>query len=194
MIAHLQGIVELIEKNTIVLDVSGVGYEIRVSKNVVDTGLKLGDQLRIYTHQIVKEDELSLYGFISIAEKSFFNILLSVSGIGSKTALNIIDSIEKAKMINAVLTNDLFTISSLPGIGKKTAERLVLELKDKFAKEQPLDIHIKAKKEEITIAGDALKELGYNSREIASAFNKAEQELQGLNEVEKIIKVALKYL
>jgi Holliday junction DNA helicase RuvA len=132
VIAHLQG--RLFEKqpNRIVLDVNGVGYDVFVP---LSTFYGLGDagsevRLRIHTH--VREDALLLYGFATRLEQDLFERLIAISGIGPKVALSILSGIEPPELVRAIQTSDLARLTAIPGVGKKTAERVVLELKDRL--------------------------------------------------------------
>ena len=132
MIAHLQG--RLFEKqpNRIVVDVNGVGYDVFVPLSTFyglgDTGSEV--RLRIHTH--VREDALLLYGFATRLEQDLFERLIAISGIGPKVALSILSGIEPPELVRAIQTSDLARLTAIPGVGKKTAERVVLELKDRL--------------------------------------------------------------
>ena len=194
MIAHIAGVLEDINHNKIIIDVGGIGYEILVSSSVLNQLPPHGEFLKVYTYQLVREDELSLFGFSSTEEKELFQTLITVSGIGSKTGLAIISAIERNRLINAIITSDILTLSSLPGIGKKTAERLALELKDKLGS---VSINIgptQATNKNTKDAIEALQQLGYNSREIAKALIAIETDIDPNTEVGILIKKALKYL
>ena len=132
MIAHLSGNLKYKSIDSIILDVNGVGYEVNVP---LSTFYALPDEggnidLLIYTH--VREDVLKLFGFLAINEKELFTKLLSVSGVGPKLALNILSGMETDALINAIKSGDVVRMNFIPGVGKKTAERLILELKDKL--------------------------------------------------------------
>ena len=134
MIAYLSG--KLLEKqpNQIIVDVSGVGYEVTIP---LSTFYELGEvgnpvQLNIYTH--VREDALALFGFKSLREKQLFEYLTSVSGIGPKLGITILSGMNVAELVPAIRQNNLARLTSIPGVGKKTAERLVVELRDKLGK------------------------------------------------------------
>jgi Holliday junction DNA helicase RuvA len=134
MIALLTGKIAHKSPEFIILDVNGVGYRVQIPFSTYyelpDTGALI--TLNIYTH--VKEDSISLYGFRTIAEKKFFQVLISVSGIGPKLGKDILSNVQVNDLAAAIIRGDLARLSAVPGIGKKTAERLVLELKDKVQK------------------------------------------------------------
>lgn len=134
MIAHLRGTVLDKQPNRVTIDVHGVGYDVAVP---VSTFYVVGDAgsevaLRIHTH--VREDALSLYGFATRLEQELFERLIGVSGIGPKLALAVLSGIEPADLVSAIQTSDVARLTSIPGVGKKTAERIVLELKDRLPK------------------------------------------------------------
>lgn len=132
MIAHLSGKLLLKGATSVVIDVNGVGYEVTIP---LSTAYELGEtganvSLRIYTH--VREDALQLYGFQSGRERELFTLLISVSGIGTKSAIAMLSSMNAEEIAAAIRTNNLARLTSVPGIGRKTAERLVIELRDKI--------------------------------------------------------------
>ncbi len=133
MIGHLRGRVLEKRPNQVILDVQGVGYDVSIP---VSTYYLLPDppaeaQLHIHTH--VREDSLALYGFLTLSEKKMFEKLLSVSGIGPKLAITILSGLEVKELVPAIRQNDLLKLTHIPGVGRKTAERIVLELRDKVA-------------------------------------------------------------
>jgi Holliday junction DNA helicase RuvA len=133
MIAHLSGTLLVKQTNTVIVDVGGIGYEVTIPLSTFydleDTGS--GVQLRIYTH--VREDALQLYGFKTARERELFLRLISVSGIGPKLGITMLSGMSADEMIASIRTNNLARLTSIPGVGKKTAERLVIELRDKIA-------------------------------------------------------------
>jgi holliday junction DNA helicase RuvA len=133
MIAHIQG--KLVEKNPtdVIIDCNGVGYLINISLHTY-TLLPSSDSVKLYTHLIIKEDSHSLYGFVEKSEREIFKLLLSVSGIGANIARTMLSSIEPKQIINAIASGDVGTIQSIKGIGAKTAQRAILDLKDKVLK------------------------------------------------------------
>ena len=133
MIAHLSGTLLVKQTNTVIVDVGGIGYEVTIPLSTFydleDTGS--GVQLRIYTH--VREDTLQLYGFKTARERELFLRLISVSGIGPKLGITMLSGMSADEIIASIRTNNLARLTSIPGVGKKTAERLVIELRDKIA-------------------------------------------------------------
>ncbi len=131
MYAFIRGIISYKAENLAVLDCGGVGYEIWISQNTLSSLGKIGEEATLYTYLNVREDEMSLFGFASQDEKNLFLKLITVSGVGSKTAINILSNANFADIQTAIFTGDVNFISKIKGIGKKTAERIALELKDK---------------------------------------------------------------
>ena len=197
MIAYLNGILELKFNGYIIIDVMGVGYKVFMSETSINKLGEIGDKVRVYTHYHVREDEISLYGFLNIEELNMFELLISVSGVGAKSALNTLAYIEPSTFALAVVSNDTSKLVKIPGIGAKTAARIVLELKDKLKnqdivknKVDKIESNIE-NKENIAEAITALQVLGYNRKEIEKPFEKIEDTNISL---EELIKKGLKYL
>lgn len=145
MYSYIIGIVTQKDANKITLENNGIGYEINVSNQTLDAITFENEPVRIYTYLNVKEDEMSLYGFLSNEEKDMFLKLLTVGGIGPKMALGILSEITITGLMNAIASEDLKRLCKVKGLGKKTAERLILELKDKI---NPLEALALGKDEE----------------------------------------------
>jgi Holliday junction DNA helicase RuvA len=135
MIAFVSGIVAEITPEAVVLDTGGIGYNIRVTQTTAAKIAAVGERAKLYTYTCVREDAFLLYGFLSKDELGMFHQLLSVSGIGPKSALAILSAMDTDALRLAILSGDIGLLSKAPGIGKKTAERLVVDLKDKISKE-----------------------------------------------------------
>ncbi|MFS4418387.1 Holliday junction branch migration protein RuvA [Maribacter sp. 2307ULW6-5] len=193
MIHHLSG--KLVEKNPtyIVVECAGVGYFVNIS---LHTFSKLTDQenISIFTHLQVKEDAHTLFGFAQKSEREIFRLLLSVSGIGSSTARTMLSSLEPAQIRDAIANADVRTIQGIKGIGAKTAQRVILDLKDKILKVQEMGevstISNNTNKEE---ALSALEVLGYTRRQSGKVVDKIVAQHPSPS-VEDIIKLALKNL
>jgi len=138
MIAILEGTVEHAGRNAIILFVSGVGFHVHVPGRLAES-LVVGRSVRLHTHTVVREDDISLYGFASPQDREFFKLLISLSGIGPKAALSILNSFESAVLIRHLLNKDEKSLTRVPGIGLKTAKRLVLELSEKVRKMATFD-------------------------------------------------------
>ena len=199
MIAHVSGILESTDKNSIVIDVDGIGFKIFASNNLLSEMPPVGEKIKVYTEQIVREDSNSLYGFSSKEEKNLFNALLSVSGIGPKSALSLVSGMPASELVSAIAQGNVSAISSIPGIGNKTAQRIIVELKEKIAKTYAVPSSEMAK----GFAGDqglvsdaisALVTLGYSPREARDVLLKINIDSLKVKSVEEIIKMALKNL
>lgn len=168
MIASLFGTIKSLKIDQLVIDVNGVGYLVNISSRTSGQ-LSLGRDAQIHTSMVVREDSLTLFGFLEVAEREFFELLQTVSGIGPKVALAITQAMEISDLASAVKRRDENSISAIPGIGKKSAQRLILELEGKldFAIK---DISIKelSWREEVI---DALVGLGFSRRQAESALN-----------------------
>jgi len=198
MISHLNGILEHVDKAHLVIDVGNVGYHVYISNATLPRLPKLGEKVKLYTLQVVRENDISLYGFLNKEEKHLFSILLSVSGIGPKAGMSIISSFPIDKLVTAITQGNVDLLSSVPGIGKKTAQKLVIELKDKVAKAyaiKPSDMAVGIQGDQPVISDSisALVSLGYSPREARDAILKSGLDLSYGN-VEDIIKQALKSL
>ena len=193
MIAYLKG--DFVKKTPsfVHVDVNGVGYEVQISLN---TYVRIQDLEKglLHTIQIIREDAHLLYGFFEVAEKEMFQHLTSVSGVGASTARVMLSYMKAADLAHAIISEDLRTLEGLKGIGKKTAERLVLELKDKLLK-QPVDTNIPALKSN-TLHHDALNALialGINRSAAEQGIKKVVASEPGLP-VEELIKKTLRIL
>ncbi len=140
MYAFISGVIEHKTKDSVVINNNGVGYEIFVSNNTLSNLDAVGKPAKIYTYLNVREDALTLFGFSNMQEKELFLDLITVSGVGSKTALAILSGISVQNLITAIVTGDVKTISTAKGIGKKTAERIILELKSKLGDVSAFDL------------------------------------------------------
>jgi len=185
MIGHLSGKIAEISDKEIIVDVGGIGYLVRVLAG--EKNFKTGDGVNLWTHLAVKEDALDLYGFKEKEELLFFKLLISISGIGPKSALGIL-SIAPPKMLEkAIATENTSYLTKVSGIGRKSAEKIILELKDKIGKVSGSDSDIKDD-ENVMLA---LKSLGYGTGEVRDALKKIPDNVSGTNER---IKEALKAL
>ena len=196
MFAYIKGKLEDKASNYIIIDNMGIGYKVFMGESSIDTIGNIGDTIKVYTHYHVREDEISLYGFISNEELRMFELLISVSGVGAKSAVAILSNIEPSSFALAVITNDESKLVKIPGVGRKTAARIVLELKDKLKDIQSYskENNVKDKvinNEKVEEAISALQVLGYNKREIEKTLEKINLEELTL---EEIIKQGLKYL
>jgi len=193
MIAHLQG--KLIEKTPtdVVIDCGGVGYHVNISLHTYSL-LPNSDQIRLFTYLQIKEDAHTLFGFVEKSEREIFKMLLSVSGIGASIARTMLSSLDPKQIIQALAVGDLATIQSIKGIGSKTAQRAILDLKDKVLKVYDLDeVSMTQNNTNKDEALSALEVLGFNKKLAEKAVDKIVRETPDAS-VESIIKQALKNL
>jgi Holliday junction DNA helicase RuvA len=169
MIARLSGI--LLEKTPpwVVVDCNGVGYECEVPMSTFYNLPALGEKIMLLTHFVVREDAQLLYGFGSNQERATFRQLLKVNGIGAKSALSILSGLSIDELVQAVALQDAAMLTRVPGVGKKTAERLLLELKDKFTIDGVAAMSANLPKSATSDVLNALLALGYNDREAVAA-------------------------
>ena len=195
MFAYIKGSLEEKTNNYVVIDVNGIGYKIFMSAGSINNIGELGNIVKVHTHYYVREDNISLYGFLSNEELKMFELLLSVSGIGAKSAISMLSNITPSDFALAIITNNVSALTKIPGIGAKSAQRIILELKDKLKDEDTVskaEVNNKQiESENMKDALDALQILGYNKKEIEKVLEKLE--LEDLS-TENIIKNALKYL
>ncbi len=136
MIAHLRGKLLAKHPNQAIVEAGGVGYDLVISVPTFSELPAIGGEVALHVHTHVREDALALYGFLRSSEKTLFEKLITVSGIGPKLAITILSGMAAEEMVNAIRVNDIARLTRIPGIGKKTAERMVLELRDKLALEK----------------------------------------------------------
>ena len=194
MITQLQG--KLVEKNptNVVIDCQGVGYFVNISLNTY-AALPEGEAIKLYTYLQIKEDAHTLYGFLTKAEREVFVLLISVSGVGAGTARTMLSSLTAAQVRNAIVNGEVATIQSVKGIGAKTAQRVVLDLKDKMLKLQDFaDAPISAVSTHKEEALSALEVLGFVRKQAEKVVDKIVQAAPESLSVEDIIKQALKSL
>lgn len=197
MIAYIKGELAEILPDSIVVDVSGIGYHIFVPLQVLDEMPQAGEMVKIYTYFQVREDAAVLFGFLKKEDLKLFKLLIGVSGIGPKGALSVLSVMTADDLRFAVLGDDAKAIAKAPGIGAKTAKRLILELKDKVSideafgqsAEQDADTPLSSKKTIKNEAVLALAALGYSSKEALMALNGIE--ITEHMEVEELLKQAL---
>ncbi|CAH0337005.1 Holliday junction ATP-dependent DNA helicase RuvA [Flavobacterium sp. CECT 9288] len=193
MIAHLQG--KLVEKSPthIVIDCAGVGYHINISLYTYSL-LPNTDFIKVYTHLQIKEDAHTLFGFIEKSEREIFRLLLSVSGIGASIARTMLSSLDPKQITNAIGSADVVTIQSIKGIGSKTAQRVILDLKEKVLKLYDLDeVSMSQSNTNRDEALSALEVLGFVRKSSEKVIEKIVKENPDAT-VESIIKQALKNL
>lgn len=197
MIAFVNGILDMKLNGFVVIDVGGIGYKVFMSDYAIENIGEIGEKVKVYTHHHVREDDISLYGFLTLEELNMFELLISVSGVGAKSALTILANVEPSSFALAVVSNDTSKLVKLPGVGAKTAARIVLELKDKLKNQNLVESQKEVSKKNVIIeenteeAISALQVLGYNRKDIEKVFEKIETDKLTL---EDMIKQGLKYL
>ncbi len=198
MIAYLEG--KLVEKNPtlLILEVNGVGYAVNIPVSTYGSLVETGQMVKILTYQHVREDELKLYGFSTKPEKELFELLIAVNGVGPRMALSILSCISVQEFQRSVLQEDLDVLTAISGVGKKKAQRLIVELKEKLSKVD-LGERKDLREEEaiLTPAVDeaalALMSLGYTKVDARRALDKVTEETKEALSVEELIKRVLKY-
>ena len=176
MFAYIKGSLEMKSSGYIVIDINGLGYKIFMSQSNIDTIGELHDIVKVFTYVKVREDDISIFGFKTQEQLKMFELLISVSGVGAKSALVMLSCIEPSDFAIAVISNDVKVLTKVPGIGNKSAQRIILELKDKLKEEQieeKLKDSLKKTKdnsENINEAISGLMVLGYSKKDIEKAF------------------------
>ena len=211
MLAYIKGTIEMKMTGYVVIDVGGLGYKVFMSEVGIEKLGNIGETVKVHTYYKVREDDISIFGFNTLEELKMFELLISVSGVGAKTALTMLAVCEPSEFALAVISEDVKTLTQIPGIGAKSAQRIILELKDKITKEQQIEkinaqVNSKSKtksetedKLQLAIENNnrvaeamaALQVLGYNKKEIEKAFAKLDK-----NELstEELIKKGLNLL
>ena len=202
MLAYIKGELANKSRGYVVIDVGGLGYKVYMSELSMENIGNIGDVVKVHTYYRVMEDDISIFGFNTNEELRLFELLISVSGVGAKTAITMLGTIKPEEFAIAIISNDINTLKKLPGIGVKTAQRIVLELKDKLKKEKQIEelsiatekstlikneIEKDKKLEEVF---DALQVLGYNSKDIEKAMERIDNSLS----LEEIIRAGIKEL
>lgn len=199
MIAFVKGVLEMMDENSIVVEKHGIGYEILVSGSVLQALPQVGNEVKIYTYTHVREDALQLFGFLTRDDLAMFKLLITVSGVGPKGALGILTVMDANALRIAILTDDAKAIARSPGIGAKTAGKVILELRDKMSSDALLpdflsestggngSVDASAGQDAI----QALTALGYSASQAAMAVKKVSAE--GMS-VEEILKQSLKVI
>ncbi len=185
MLAYIKGKLEMKMTGYVVIDVGGLGYKVFMSEVGIENIGNIGETVKVHTYYRVREDDISIFGFNTLEELKMFELLLGVSGVGAKTALTMLAVCEPSEFALAVISEDVKALTGIPGIGPKSAKRIILELKDKIKKEQEIE-NIKNQVEDkksntkvqLAIKNDdklqeaisALQVLGYNKKQIEKVF------------------------
>ena len=207
MLAYIRGKLETKMTEYVVIDVGGLGYKVFMSEEGIEKLGNIGDIVKVHTYYRVREDDISIFGFNTQEELKMFELLLGVSGVGARTALTMLATCTPSEFALAVVSEDVKVLTEIPGIGPKSAKRIILELKDKIKKQQVVEgikeqinknekqnnkiFDIAEVKEKVDEAIQALQVLGYNKKEIEKAFEKLDvKELS----TEELIKKGLNLL
>ncbi len=194
MLAYIKGTLEMKMTGYIVIDVGGLGYKVFMSEAGIEKVGNIGESVKVHTYYKVREDDISIYGFNTLEELKMFELLIGVSGVGAKTALTMLAVCTPSEFALAVISEDVKALTGIPGIGAKSAQRIILELKDKITKEQQIQsinekVNSQSKTEEkedklqvaiennakVAEAMAALQVLGYNKKEIEKVFAKLDK-------------------
>lgn len=202
MIAFLKGIIEDITENSLVLDVNGVGYEVLVPGQLLDMLEGIGQKLKVYTYMQVREDAVVLFGFLTRDDLAMFKMLIGVNGVGPKAGLGILSALGTEELRFAVLADDAKRIAKAPGIGAKTAQKIILELKDKLDLSEVFEQKLNADRQQEAAASagsgmvqdavEALVALGYGSTEALRAVRAVKADT--VADSEQLLKEALKHM
>lgn len=204
MISYIKGRLVETAENIIVVECNGIGYQMLVPLSVIDSMPPCGNDVKIYTHMHVREDLLQLFGFLTRDDLEVFKLLISVSGVGSKAALSILGTITADELRYAVMADDAKTIAKTPGIGAKTAGKLVIELKDKLKYRDINDVmdvsgqnsvNVSSKAEDKSIISDAVEALvalGYSATDAMKAVRSVDA--ADYTTVEQLLKLSLKHM
>lgn len=185
----LRGTVALKNAPSLIIDVAGVGYKVFVPNSVL-TNSTLGDELTVYTYTYVRDDALELYGFSSGEDLKLFEMLISVSGVGCKSALGVFSVGSRSSIVNAVITGDVSFFTAVPRLGKKNGQKIIIELKNKLGGVEDLDLS-QGESSEQSDAITALQSFGFSRQEAEQATNTVYKE--GMK-TEELVKLALKQL
>jgi Holliday junction DNA helicase RuvA len=202
MIAHLNGVVARVEATYIVLDVGGVGYKVAVPVSVLTALPPIGEKTLLHIHTIVREDDIALYGFAQPGDQRVFELLIGVTGVGPKVALSVLSAMDADTLARAIANEDTKTLIRIPGLGLKTAQRLILELKEKISamvwerKSERMTAISQAPTEQDIFEDvvEGLVNLGYNRNDARKAADRAMKEIVDKTNMGEALRAALNIL
>jgi Holliday junction DNA helicase RuvA len=197
LIAHLHGELARVEADYVVIDVNGVGYKAFLPLATITQLPLIGDEVKILISTIVKEDSITLYGFVEEAQQSLFELLLTVSGVGPKVALNILSVLPVEQIVSAISGERYPELNRVPGVGTKTAQRIVLELKEKITTlvwAQAAKRAVPAEQRSLDDAVEGLIALGYKPNDARSAAEEAAKSIKDARDTGSVVRAALKLL
>jgi Holliday junction DNA helicase RuvA len=199
MIGYLRGVLLESSFSQVIIDVNGVGYEVNIPLSTFDKLPLEGNEAELFVYTQVREDAITLFGFATKSERDLFKILISVSGIGGKLANAILSSMAVENFVGAVKSNQAGLLSKIPGVGKKTAERLIVELRDKLDNFDTVAVGVKSdgskldkgESQAIEDVVTALTQLGYKKDQAVTAVQKIVAEFEGEIKAEELLRFAL---
>ncbi len=194
MIDKLSGILEDNSSNEAIILIGGISFKIKMSINSLDSLPKIGEKVKIFTYLHVREDLLELFGFLKNAERETFELLISISGIGPKLALTILSGVKTDILKKSIIAGDIKALTKIPGVGNKTAKRIIIELKEKFINIDSSSLGFSDNKENSELFKDALNALaalGYKKNHAHNVCTELEKENLMKGELESVIKLAL---
>lgn len=197
MIAHLRGELARVEADYVVIDVNGVGYKVHPPLAVISQLPQVGEEVRLLVSTVVREDSITFYGFADENQQSMFELLLTVSGVGPKVALNILSVLPVKQIVNAISSEQPHELQRVPGVGTKTAQRLVLELREKITTLVWAQAARKALPPEHRTLDDAIEglvALGYNRNDARAAAEEALRQTKDKRDTGSVVRAALKLL
>tara|TARA_Y100001980_G_C14547206_1_gene327640 strand:- start:678 stop:1277 length:600 start_codon:yes stop_codon:yes gene_type:complete len=194
MIERIKGLIEKKEFNSVILVLNGIGLKINMSTSTIESLPKVGEEIQVLTYLNVREDLLELYGFVNNLERETFLLLISISGIGPKLALTILSGVSTDNLKNSIIAGDVASLTRIPGVGLKTAKRIIIELKEKFITIDADKLGIAEKKQMSSLYRDvinALVALGYKENHAKKVCSEIEKDGLMQGKIEKVIKLAL---
>jgi len=197
LIAHLHGELARVESDYVVVDVHGVGYKVHPPVSVITQMPAVGDEVKLLVSTLVKEDSITLYGFADGSQQSMFDLLLTVSGVGPKVALAILGALQVDTIVNAISSESFIELNSVSGVGTKTAQRIVLELREKITSLVWTQAARKTMAPEQQVVNDAIEglvALGYNRNDARSAAEQALKSVKDKKDTGAVVTLALKTL
>ena len=187
MIVHVSGKLIAKDSSFVIIDVNGIGYHLHISLNTYNSLCNINESISLLTYFNVTEKSQDLFGFSDIGEKRIFEMLISVSGIGPKTAINLLSFVKPNEFSERIISGEVKMLTSLPGIGPKTAKRIIVELKDKFIKSDAEDLPIDESLDANSDVFNALKNLGFKGNVIKSALKNINEELSLEDKIKKAL-------
>lgn len=192
MITHLRGTLEEMDADTVTVDVHGIGYAVSVSARTAATLPPVGSPVRLVTYEYIRETERTLYGFLSTQERQLFGMVLSVNGVGPRTALNVLSTLSADEFVKALQESDIVAFARAPGVGRKTAQRIVLELQPKVGAITPFTLAPVVHTGMVSDAIQTLMALGASDLNAEKAVSDAKKILPEDATVEELVRLALR--